>query len=448
MAKKAKKVQKSVKSKGKVTKSKKTNVKAKAAEAAKKKAEAEAKAKAAAEARAKAAEAAKKKAEAEAKAKAAAEAKKKAEAEAKAKAAAEAQAKAAEEAKKKAEAEAKAKAAEEAKKKAEAEAKAKAEAEAKKKPKKKAKAKKAVKKEVKEEKVIEKVPQKEKGKIKVISVDDEEVIRILLNKMLTKAGYEVKLAASGEEGLKVMKKDSFDLAIIDLKMPGMGGMAFLGQMKELYPDTEAVILTGFGDIDTAVDAMKKGAFNFIPKPFKKDTFLTIIERALERRQMKKEIIEARTAMREAETEAAKKIGQLESQIAGVEEAKRELGEQFNSIKDSLISGKGDRKTLENKVMALEKVAGEIKDMEEKLVSAEEDKKEALDKVRTMEDQLNSEVSSKVELGNKLDEAKKSLGSVKEEVDSGKDEKAKEGEEISLGDIHKALSDFRKEIEGQ
>lgn len=296
-----------------------------------------------------------------------------------------------------------------------------------------------------------KIAEKTKVKVKVLSVDDEEVIRTLLKKILTKAGYEVKLAASGEEGLRVMKKEAFDLCIIDLKMPGMGGMAFLAQMKEHYPDTEAVILTGFGDIDTAVSAMKKGAFNFVSKPFKKDTFFTIIERAIERRKMKKDLEDTKTSMREMESEASRKIGKLEGQLAAVEEAKRELGEQFNIIKQLLARGTGKDSDIEKKVIALEKVAGQIKKMEEKLVASEKEKKDVLKKAKGLEKELNQKVSINVELGNKLEEVKANLEGLKKEMVN--EEETAIGEEktelkVSLTDIHQALADFRKEIEGK
>lgn len=298
-------------------------------------------------------------------------------------------------------------------------------------------------------KKIEAAPVSTKAKANVLSVDDEEVIRSLIKRVMTKAGYAVKLAASGEEGLKIMNKESFDLVIIDLKMPGMGGMAFLGKMKELYPDTEAVILTGFGDIDTAVDAMKKGAFNFVTKPFTKDTFLSIIERALERRLMKKEMEEAKSAVREIEDEAAKRIGKLEGQVAAVEEAKRELGDQFNAIKQQLVDGTGNQGELEKKVMSLEKVASQIKGMEEKLIVSEKEKKDALKKAKNLEKELSSNVSGKVESGNKLDEARASLNTVKSQVKKEKEGAPAEEKidtQVSLSDIHSTLADFRKEIE--
>ncbi len=294
------------------------------------------------------------------------------------------------------------------------------------------------------------VPKEARAGVKVLSVDDEEVIRTLLKKMLTKAGYEVKLAASGEEGLRVLKKEAVDLCIIDLKMPGMGGMAFLAQMKEHYPDTEAVILTAFGDIDTAVGAMKKGAFNFVPKPFKKDTFLGIIERAVERRMMKKDLEDTKASMREMESETSRKIGGLQGQLAAVEEAKRELGEQFKAIKQSLIGGTEKHGELEKKVLSLEKVAGQIKEMEEKLVVAEKEKKEAFKKARQLEKELNQKVSSNVEQGNKLKEAKASLEDLKKEMSKEKEKlpgEEKEELKASLTDIHQALADFRKEVAG-
>lgn len=292
------------------------------------------------------------------------------------------------------------------------------------------------------------ITKKATGQIKVLSVDDEEVICFLLKKVLTKAGYEVALAASGEEGLKLMKKKSFDLAIIDLKMPGMGGIAFLEKIKNLYPNTEAIILTGFGDIDIAVDAMKKGAFNFLPKPFKRDVFLTIISMALERRTMKTEMEEAKTTIREMENNASQKIGELEGQLIAVEHAKQELGEQFNSIKKVLLDGTGSHSDLEKKVMSLEKVAQQIKAMEEKVVAAESKKKGALRRAKNLGEELNLRISGNIELGNNLSEAKSGLEKLKKETheEAAPAQKEESTSGVSLTDIHQALADFRKENE--
>jgi len=314
--------------------------------------------------------------------------------------------------------------------------------------------KKKIKKDVAASKPVKKTEVKATAEIKqkaarLLCIDDEKVIRALLEKILTKAGYKIKLACSGEDALKTMKTEAVDLCVIDLKMPGMGGMAFLARMKELYPDTEAVILTGFGDIDTAVDAMKKGAFNFVAKPFKKDTFITIIERALERKLMKKDLEETRTAMREMEGEASKKIGELEGELAAIEVAKKALGEEFNAIRKSLLDKTGKRGDLEKKVMSLERVAGQIKGMEEKLVASEKEKREALKKAQKLEKELAAKVATNIQLGDRLEQAKTDLEDLKKGVAKEKKEppeKEKEETKTTLSDIHQALADFRKEIE--
>ena len=90
--------------------------------------------------------------------------------------------------------------------------------------------------------------------------------------------------------------------------------------------------------------------------------------------MKKEMEEAKTALREMENQSAQKIGKLQGQLDAVEQAKRELGEQFNSIRESIANGTESEGELERKVMSLEKVAGQIKTMEEKLVAEEETEK--------------------------------------------------------------------------
>jgi DNA-binding NtrC family response regulator len=100
----------------------------------------------------------------------------------------------------------------------------------------------------------------------VLIVDDEVAIRKTLKEILGYEGYKIEEAADGEEGLELFKRKPFDIVLCDVKMPKMDGIEFLGRAKDINPDTPVIIISGHGNIDTAVEAVKKGAFDFISKP--------------------------------------------------------------------------------------------------------------------------------------------------------------------------------------
>jgi len=119
-------------------------------------------------------------------------------------------------------------------------------------------------------------------------VDDETNIREALATILEKRGYAVRTAGTGEEALEMLDVAPADLVLTDLKMPGMGGMSFLRRLKEKWPDTEVLIMTAFGSIDTAVEAMRSGAYDYLTKPIDRERFPVVVEKALERRDLASE----------------------------------------------------------------------------------------------------------------------------------------------------------------
>ena len=119
----------------------------------------------------------------------------------------------------------------------------------------------------------------------VLVVDDEEIMREILEALLTREGYHVRLAVNGEEGLDLAKTGSFDAAIVDVMMPGMDGIAVLEELKKLDDDLPVVMITAFASVETAISAMKRGAFDYITKPFKNDEVLVVVRNAVERRQL-------------------------------------------------------------------------------------------------------------------------------------------------------------------
>lgn len=116
---------------------------------------------------------------------------------------------------------------------------------------------------------------------KVLVVDDELLIRNFLVETLQRKGLDVTAAESGEAALPHMKEDAFDLIITDMKMPGMTGIEVLRKAKELCPKSLVVVITAFGSIENAVEAMHLGAFNYLIKPFSPDTIEAVLEKAQE-----------------------------------------------------------------------------------------------------------------------------------------------------------------------
>lgn len=118
-----------------------------------------------------------------------------------------------------------------------------------------------------------------KGKILV--VDDDPSLRRVLQVQLEQDGYDVAVAASAQQTLSVLQLRHFDLVITDLKMPGMSGLELLKHVRLQYPQTIIIMLTAFGTVDTAVESMKAGAYDYLTKPVHSDEMSLVVHRALE-----------------------------------------------------------------------------------------------------------------------------------------------------------------------
>jgi two-component system response regulator PilR (NtrC family) len=119
----------------------------------------------------------------------------------------------------------------------------------------------------------------------ILIIDDEEIMREILETLLSREGYSVRVASSGAEGLELARSVPFDAAIVDVMMPGMDGMAVLGELKKLDDDLPVIMITAFASVENAIAAMKRGALDYITKPFKNDEVLVVIRNAVERRQL-------------------------------------------------------------------------------------------------------------------------------------------------------------------
>src|SRR3990172_5383084 len=114
----------------------------------------------------------------------------------------------------------------------------------------------------------------------VLVIDDEEIMREILEALLTREGYAVRLAGQAQEGLELARTVPFDAAIVDVMLPGMDGIAVLDELKKLDEDLPVVMITAFAAVENAIGAMKRGAFDYITKPFKNDEVLVVLRNAL------------------------------------------------------------------------------------------------------------------------------------------------------------------------
>jgi two-component system response regulator PilR (NtrC family) len=123
---------------------------------------------------------------------------------------------------------------------------------------------------------------------RLLVVDDEQSMREWLTIALSQDGFEVESAGSGEDALKVLERTPVDLALVDLRMPGLGGLETLRRIKQLDETTSVVIMTAYASAETAVQALKEGAYDYIIKPFKVDELRHLVQNALERRRLQAE----------------------------------------------------------------------------------------------------------------------------------------------------------------
>ncbi|MBI3352121.1 MAG: sigma-54-dependent Fis family transcriptional regulator [Nitrospirae bacterium] len=133
---------------------------------------------------------------------------------------------------------------------------------------------------------------------KILIVDDEKSMREFLQIVLTKEGYHVVTASDGEEAIELIGKDIFDLVISDLKMPKASGLDVLKAVKEVSPDSIVLMITAFATTETAIEAMKQGAYNYLIKPFKIEEVKLIIKNALEKQTLRKENNKLRQELKE------------------------------------------------------------------------------------------------------------------------------------------------------
>ncbi|MGA8181274.1 MAG: response regulator [Desulfobacterales bacterium] len=155
----------------------------------------------------------------------------------------------------------------------------------------------------------------------VLVVDDEQDIRDASERILNRAGFQVLKASGGGESLQVLEKERIDIVLLDLKMPGMDGLEVLRGIRELSETIQVIVITGYATVETAIEAMKKGAYDFIPKPFEPDQLRIIVNRAWEKicliREARRLELERSRTLYDLDTEKSRIRTIIESFPSGV-----------------------------------------------------------------------------------------------------------------------------------
>jgi two-component system response regulator HydG len=124
---------------------------------------------------------------------------------------------------------------------------------------------------------------------RILVIDDDDAVREAMSRMLRAAGYTVQAACSGEDGFELARAGAFDVILSDMRMPGISGLDVLKRLRGVRVDAAFIVMTGFGTVDTAVEAMKLGAVDFVQKPFFRDELLMRVRSATERRQLARQV---------------------------------------------------------------------------------------------------------------------------------------------------------------
>ncbi|MCW5211007.1 sigma-54-dependent Fis family transcriptional regulator, partial [Desulfobulbus sp. N3] len=134
----------------------------------------------------------------------------------------------------------------------------------------------------------------------ILVVDDEENMRHMLSVLLTGEGYLVETAVDGMEAVRLLKDKIFDFVLCDIRMPKMDGLAFLKAAESVEHGATVIMMSAFGSVDTALEAMKQGAYDFISKPFKTDEVVLVLKKAEERERLRRENIRLKRKIAELE----------------------------------------------------------------------------------------------------------------------------------------------------
>src|SRR5215468_6691147 len=136
--------------------------------------------------------------------------------------------------------------------------------------------------------------------LRILFADDEKSLQEFMRSELPRLGHEVTVCADGKAAVKALEKCSFDAAILDLRMPGLNGIEVLDKLKQVSPDTEAIVMTGHASMETAIDAVRLGAFDYVTKPCKLTELDAVLRKVAEKRELKNKNLALQTRVKAAE----------------------------------------------------------------------------------------------------------------------------------------------------
>jgi len=168
--------------------------------------------------------------------------------------------------------------------------------------------------------------------MRILLIDDDDDIRRSVGDYLDARGHITTRVSSGEAGLAILDQEPIDIAITDIMMPGMDGFQVLGAIKQKSPETEMIMVTGFGDLDSAVRAMRDGAFDFFTKPIRMHEFTASMERTIRFHALRKEKERAESRLNQIEDVGKRSFG-LESMI-GQSPAIQRVRKQIEQVADT------------------------------------------------------------------------------------------------------------------
>ncbi len=189
---------------------------------------------------------------------------------------------------------------------------------------------------------------------RILIVDDEETLRLSMKARLETAGFVADVAENGEEALGKMKHEEFDVVLMDIKMPGMGGIEALRLFNELFPKTDVVMLTGFADFSTAIECLKLGAKDYLVKPVDATELVARLRSLVRSRSSERALQETRRAF----------LSMLYIDLLGPLRSARESVERV--LKSNAKLSNDQREELSNALAQCEKMIGRIQEMDEEM----------------------------------------------------------------------------------
>lgn len=254
------------------------------------------------------------------------------------------------------------------------------------------------------------------NKMTILIIDDEQGIRDMVSYTLQKEGYIVLTVQSGEEGIEQVIKQKIDIVITDIKMPGMDGITVLGKIKEIKPEIEVIVATGYGTMETAIESLRKGAYDYINKPYNIDELLSLLSKINETKKLKHQIVSLKELDRLKDEFLSMTTHELKTPLMAISSAIEMLADTTEIYNDEKLRDKFEqnKKLLEIIQRNTEKIRVLINDlldfakmeagcwkMEKQETSAVKIKNDAIKETELLADNKKIGISQQVSLTGKL-----------------------------------------------